>query len=73
MDGELVMDEEEGLPEKNGEKGQERGGEEFPGPQHQRDRDDDFMVSLLAFSGVDIAKNVLVNGRECRWWFVGGL
>jgi hypothetical protein len=51
MDGELAMDEEEGIPEKNGDKGQERGGEEFSGPQHQRDRDDDFMVSLLAFSG----------------------
>jgi La-related protein 7 len=43
MDGELAMDEEEGVSEKNGEKGHERGGEEFSGPQHHADRGDDVM------------------------------
>ncbi|KAG0585893.1 hypothetical protein KC19_2G047600 [Ceratodon purpureus] len=43
MDGELAMDEEEGMPEKSGERGHERSGEEYGGPQHQADRGDDFM------------------------------
>lgn len=59
MDGELAMDEEEGMPEKSGERGHERSGEEYGGPQHQADRGDDFMVSLV---GEDVGGEIC-SGR----------
>lgn len=58
------MDEEEGMAEKNGDKGHDRGGEEFSGPQHQADRGDDVMVSGMRV-GWAVVMHVRVRCGAC--------
>lgn len=46
-DGEAVVDEEEGVPEKNGERIHDKGADELSGPHHGAERGDEFSVRVL--------------------------
>lgn len=56
----MVMDEEEGGLEKNGEKVHDKGGEEHSGLQHHGERSDDFTVRVVY--------RCLVASRGVRRW-----